>query len=219
MNTLKSHFNKVYPVFAATSFTGSCVIEEPKNAGKDALQQLSLTGLDGHSFPHELVAKTVPFATAAQKTIAKEKPVGVIRTDCDKVILFERDGQKYILFCELKSTFSPDEIAHAKDQIVGSWIKMRSLFQTLQNVNIDEYKPIGLIASFMPTDEILSMVSKNEDRKSSFAITLNANRKYSMPANKTNKYYHPLVVGDIDLFYLPVPDRLKTYTVDVNKIF
>lgn len=169
-------------------------------------------------FPHEFVAKSVPFATAAQNTLPKENPITVVRTDCDKVILFERDNQKFVMLCELKSTFCADEIAHAKDQIVGSWIKVRSLLLTLQDINIDDYRPIGLIASFMPTDEILSMVSKNEDRKSTFAITLNAKRKYSMPACKTNKYYHPLNVGTIDLFYLPVPGRQKTFSVDINTI-
>lgn len=218
MNTLTTNFNKAYPVFAATSFVNSCVVEEPSNIGKDALQQIELTGFDGYSFPHEFVAKTVPFATAAQNPLPKENPVTVIRTDCDKVILFERDGQKFVMFCELKSTFSANELAHAKDQVVGSWIKVRSLLQTLQNINIDDYKPIGLIASFMPTDEILSMVSKNEDSKSAFAITLNATGKYSMPANRTNKYYHPLIVGTIDLFYLPVPDRQKIFSVDINSI-
>ena len=88
----------------------------------------------------------------------------------------------------------------------------------LQGVILDEYKPIGLIVSFQPTDEQISALSKNYDMKSAFAIKLNAERKYHMPEAKTNKYFHPLNVGTIDLYYLPVPGRQKTYSVDINKI-
>lgn len=219
MKTLTINFNKAYPAFSSTAFTGSCKVEEPENAGKEAFRELILTGIDGYGFPHDLVANTESFAKLAQKTpLESGNHCDVMRLNCDKVVLFELNGQKYMLFCELKSTFSTDEICHAKDQIVGSLVKIRSLFHTLQGVNLDEYKPIGLIVSFQPTDEQISAVSKNYDMKSNFAIRLNADRKYNMPEIRTNKYFHPLNVGTIDLYYLPVPGRQKTYSVDINTI-
>lgn len=218
MNTLISDFNRAYPVYASTSFEGSCIVEEPDNLGKDALQQLVLTGFSGYGFPHELVAKTASFANSAQPLSSGEDSIAVMRLDCDKIILFERDGQKYMLFCELKSTFSADVIAKAKDQIVGSIVKMRSLLQTLQTYNFSEYKPIGLIVSFQPTEEQMNMVSKNEDHKSAFAVRLHSKKKYTMPSSRTNRYFYPLNVGDVDLFYFAVPDRQKSYKVDINSI-
>lgn len=219
MKTLTSNFNKAYPNFSSISFSDSCTIEEPENSDKDAFQELTLTGFNGYGFPHELVSNTVSFATSAQpSSLGDDNHCNVLRLNCDKVVLFEMDGQKYMLFCELKSTFSADEIGHAKDQIVGSLVKVRSLFHTLQGVNLDEYTPIGLIVSFQPTDEIISAVSKNYDLKSSFALRLNADRRYQMPKDKTNNYFHPLDVGTIDLFYLPVPGRQKKYSVDIKTI-
>lgn len=219
MITLATNFNKAYPDFSSIAFTGSCKVEEPDNVGKDALQELTLTGFDGYGFPHDFVAHTESFATSAQTSpLGDGNHCDVMRLNCDKVVLFELNGQKYILFCELKSTFSTEEIGHAKDQIVGSLVKVHSLFHTLQGVNLGEYKSIGLIVSFQPTDEQISAVSKNYDKKSAFAVKLNAERMYPMSEDKTNKYFHPLNVGTIDLFYLPVPDRRKTYTVDINKI-
>lgn len=219
MKTLTINFDKAYPAFSPEYFTDSCKVEEPENTGKEAFRELTLTGFDGYSFPHDLVANTVSFAKQAQKNLIKPgNHCDVMRLNCDKVVLFELEGQKYMLFCELKSTFSTDEIVHAKDQIVGSLVKIRSLFHTLQGVELDEYKPIGLIVSFQPTDEQINALSKNEDMKSVFAIKLNAERKYNMPEAKTNKYFHPLNVGTIDFYYLPVPERQKTYSIDINTI-
>lgn len=219
MKTLTINFDKAYPAFSPEYFTDSCKVEEPENADKEAFRELTLTGFDGYSFPHDLVANTVSFAKQAQENLIKPgNHCDVMRLNCDKVVLFELEGQKYMLFCELKSTFNTDEIVHAKDQIVGSLVKIRSLFHTLQGVELDEYKPIGLIVSFQPTDEQINALSKNEDMKSVFAIRLNAERKYNMPEAKTNKYFHPLNVGTIDFYYLPVPERQKTYSVDINTI-
>lgn len=219
MKTLTINFDKAYPAFSPEYFTDSCKVKEPENACKEAFRELTLTGFDGYSFPHDLVANTVSFATQAQKKLIKPgNHCDVMRLNCDKVVLFELEGQKYMLFCELKSTFSTDEIVHAKDQIVGSLVKIRSLFHTLQGVKLDEYRPIGLIVSFQPTDEQINALSKNEDMKSAFAVMLNADRKYNMPEVKTNRYFHPLNVGTIDFYYLPVPERQKTYSVDINTI-
>lgn len=219
MKTLKINFDKAYPAFSPEYFTDSCKVEEPENADKVAFRELTLTGFDGYSFPHDLVANTVTFADRAQNNLLRSgNHCGVMRLNCDKVVLFELEGQKYMLFCELKSTFSSYEIGHAKDQIVGSLVKIRSLFHTLQEVKLDEYKPIGLIVSFQPTDEQINALSKNEDMKSVFAIRLNADRKYNMPEVNTNRYFHPLNVGTIDFYYLPVPERQKTYSVDINTI-
>lgn len=219
MKTLTINFDKAYPAFSPEYFTDSCKVEEPENADKEAFRELTLTGFDGYSFPHHLVANTVSFAKKAQKKLIKPgNHCDVMRLNCDKVVLFELYGQKYMLFCELKSTFSTDEIVHAKDQIVGSLVKIRSLFHTLQGVKLDEYKPIGLIVSFQPTDEQINALSKNEDMKSAFAVMLNADRKYNMPEKNTNRYFHPLNVGNIDFYYLPVPERQKTYSVDINTI-
>lgn len=219
MKTLTINFGKAYPVFSPDYFTDSCKVEETENVGTEAFRELTLTGFDGYGFPHNLVAHTVSFAERAQNNLLTSgNHSDVMRLNCDKVVLFELEGQKYILFCELKSTFSADVIVHAKDQIVGSLVKIRSLFHTLQGVILDEYKPIGLIVSFQPTDEQISVLSKNEDMKSAFAVRLNADRKYNMPEVNTNRYFHPLNVGTIDFYYLPVPGRQKTYSVDINTI-
>lgn len=211
MDVLAKNFDKAYPALKSKRFDGGCSIVEPKNYGTAKFQKVTLTGIAGYAFPHEFMGKASSFADIANHT-------GVLTLDCDGVVLFEYDGQKYILLCELKSGYICDDIVHAKNQIIGSSVKMHGLLNTLQGFDRSDFKTVGLIVSFEPTEEQKTNLSKNEDRKSVFATRLQADRKYQMPAGKTNSFFHPLNVGDLDLFYLPVPDRNTTYTVDIRSI-
>lgn len=211
MNKLADNFNQIYPVFGATVFKGICSIKEPQNAGTKNFQEIRLTGFDGFLFPHELASKASSFPCTAQHK-------GVLTLDCDGIIFFENNGQKYILFCELKSSYVLEEIAHAKDQLIGSFVKMKSILSTIQGYKPDDYKPVGLIVSYEPTQEQLTNISKNDDKRSSFAITLNCNKFYSMPAYKCDKFFCPLAVGDFDIYYVAVPNRQTTYSIDINNV-
>lgn len=194
---------------AALPFEGTCNLDEHENDETDKFQRIVLTGLDGYVFPHELMGKASSFP-------GKAGHEGVLTLDCDGVLLFERGGQKYILICELKSSYTSERIIHAKDQIIGSCVKMRSLLSSLQGFDESEYKAIGLIVSFEPTQEQITSFTKNEGTKYTFLLRLQAEKKYSMPAARTNRFFHPLKVGDFDIYYVAVPDRQTTYTVDIN---
>lgn len=211
MEQLASNFDKAYPTFATSKFETCCKVEEPGNNIK-GFQRIELTGIDGITFPHELANKTSSFANISGHT-------SILKKDCDGIILFEKNGQKYILFCELKSTFSTEEIAKATNQLIGSYVKMKGLLSTLQGYDVNVYKPLGLIVSFEPTQEQLTAISKLDNSISFFAITLKHQRVYHMPEEKCKKFFHPLSIGDFDIYYVGVPDRQKTYCVDVNDIF
>lgn len=211
MKTVTDNFNKAYPDLASSSFTGTCCINEHDNGNTDKFQQAVLTGLDGYIFPHELMGRASSFASMSGHK-------GVLALDCEQVVLFEHNGKKYILLCELKSNYICENIVHAKDQIVGSSVKMKSLLSSLQGFDKSEYKIIGLIVSFEPTEEQITNITKNEGPKSAFAIRLQADKKYSMPAARTNRFFKPLEVGDIDLYYVAVPDRRTAYTIDIGTL-
>lgn len=211
MEVLKDNFNKAYPGLAATPFSGTCDINEYDNKGTNKFQKAVLTGLDGYIFPHELMGKASSFASMAGHN-------GVLALDCDQVVLFEHSGQKYILLCELKSSYTSEVIAHAKDQIIGSSVKMKSLFSSLQGFDKSEFKAIGLIVSFEPTAEQITNITKNDGPQSAFAIKLQAEKKYCMPTIKTNRFFHPLEIGDFEFYYVAVPNRKTTYAIDIRSL-
>ena len=211
MDKLANNFNTIYPGFASTKFNGGCSITEPENIGTNKFQKIILNSFDGFQFPHELAGKTSSFPS-----IAKHK--GVLQNDCDGIVLFEKSGQKYILFCELKSSYILENIVKAKDQLIGSFVKFKSLLSTLQGYKSDEYKAVGLIVSFEPTHEQLTDIGKNQDRGASFAIRLNSDKFYTMPADRCDNYFCPLSVGCFEIYYIAVPDRKTTFSIDINTI-
>lgn len=211
MEQLADNFNKAFPGMQSTPFKDSCRIEELENSEGSCFQQIEFTGFDGFIFPHELAAKASSFAQ-----IAKHK--GVLTCDCDGIILCRKDGQKYMILCELKSTYSSQEITHAKDQLIGSYVKMKGLLSTLQGYDCNEYKHIGIIVSFEPTQEQLTAISKLDNKASAFALSLNSSKTYSMPADKCNRFFHPLAVGDFVIHYVAVPNRNKTHSIDIGTI-
>ena len=211
MKQLAINFQEAYPDLAPKEFTTSCKITEPENAGTKKFQQIELTDFSGYYFPHELAGKASSFPR-----IARHK--GVLLLDCDGVTIFEKNGQKYILYTELKSSFILEEIVKAKDQLVGTHVKIKGVLSTLQGYDINEYKPIGLIVSFAPTQEQLTTISKNYDKRASFAISLSNMRKYHMPSEKCNQFYVPLAVGDFEIYYVGVPNRQTNYSISINEI-
>lgn len=211
MKQLAENFNKIYPNCGATMFNGICSIKEPENAGTRNFQEIQLTGFNGFLFPHELAGKSSSFPHIA-------KHDGVLNLDCDGIVFFEKNGQKYILFCELKSSYVLEDIVHAKDQLVGSYVKMKGILSTIQGYKSDDYKPVGLIVSYEPTQEQLTNISKIDDKRSVFALTLNHNKVYHMPAKRCNKFFCPLAVGNFDIYYVAVPNRQTSFSTDMNNI-
>ena len=70
----------------------------------------------------------------------------IFHLDCDGIILFEEDGQKYMFLTELKSTFDSKDISHAKDQIISSYIKFNMILNLVDFYNKEDYIVKGFIA-------------------------------------------------------------------------
>ena len=167
------NYNKAYHALPAIPFESSCKIKEPCNEVKDGkLCEVCLTGFNGYSFPHELPEKLSSFVKIATVMKADEGIKCVsgklsdgkehyLMKDCDGVIFFEKGGQKYMLFCELKSSYCSEEIFKAKNQICASYIKVKALMGTLQDFCLQEFMPIGMIFSYGPNPEEKTMNSKN----------------------------------------------------------
>ena len=64
----------------------------------------------------------------------------------------------------------------------------------------------------------MTNISKIQDNRSSFAISLNRNRYYIMPADKCDKFFCPLAVGCFEIYYVAVPDHKTTFSIDINTI-
>lgn len=209
--TLVDNFNKAFPDYEIADFYERTSIVEHSNDDNGKFKELEITGFKGFSFHEELAGKLTSFPN----TVGHK---GCLLKNCDGIHLFIYNGEKYLMLSELKSSFNTDEIAKAKDQLIGTYINLMAVLRTLQNFDSDDYHIFGVIAAYKPSDEDLSAISKREDKKSAFAIQLNANNKYFMPASRCLAYYHPLNVGDFTIAYVPVTYGADKYSIDILDI-
>lgn len=84
------------------------------------------------------------------KTDNKDEGRISFRRDCDGICLLEVDGRNILLIIEVKSGFNEIK-KKAFEQLVASYIKTRSILQSIEGYNPDEYEEIGLLVSYPPT--------------------------------------------------------------------
>lgn len=97
MKTLAISFGEAYPKFSPKWFEHSFTIEEPENAGKpNKLKSLRIYDVNGYVYPHELAKATSSFAS--RSTEGYSVVDYLLTKDCDQIVMFEREGQKYVAY-------------------------------------------------------------------------------------------------------------------------
>lgn len=71
------------------------------------------------------------------------------RRDCDGICLLEVDGRNMLIIIEVKSGFN-DIKKKGLDQIVASYVKVRSILQSIEGYNPSDYEELGLLVSYPP---------------------------------------------------------------------
>ena len=134
----------------------------------------------------------------------------------DGIIFAEVDGRKCLFVCELKSSFGVAQISHAKEQIVGTLLRLQAQLSILQSLPEWEYH--GVIVSYEPTGSQLVVASKLTSRDASFSRYLCAKKHKLISSSIANKYYAPLALPDVNIHYVAVPDRQNEYQVDLREL-
>lgn len=146
----------------------------------------------------------------------------LLTKDCDGIFVTEKEGKRYLFLCELKSRFIVKEIVSAKDQIIGSYLKIHALLSLLQDYKQEEFEIRGIIASFSPTDEMLSFMSKkmeNDRGAIQFCYNLNRDSIYQIPKDSCLCYYKPLCMNGITIHYIPIQNKSSEFTVQLVDLF
>lgn len=71
------------------------------------------------------------------------------RRNCDGICLLEVNGRNILLIIEVKSGFN-DVKSKGFDQIVASYLKVRSILQSIDGYNPTDYEELGLLVSYPP---------------------------------------------------------------------
>lgn len=220
MGLLINNFNKLYPSFAATKVNGVCVINEQETEDTaHNFRQLTIGGFNGWQFPHELPKKATSFYNMSQEMVFPEQEChGVVRLDCDSILCVEEDDKIVFYVCELKSSYIQSNIVKAKDQIVGSYIKLCGMLSLLQGYDKDKIEICGIIVAYESDAERISGMKCIDDPRTRFCISLYDKLIYNMPRRRCEAFWHPLALQDIKFKYVKVPYAHKNYTIDFSLI-
>ena len=214
MNQLCNEFGKIFPNYAPQPMNGKYLCEEQEHPGNpNTFRHFTLNQVEGYSIPNTLVKDDSSiFVKAGTKDLLRE--------DCDGIFLTEQEGKKYLYLCELKSTFSTQQITKAKNQLIGSYLKLHSLFSLLQAYHPEEWIVKGIIVSFAPDTETVNLLSKNREQNKAydFCFCLHRDKKYTMPAANCQQFFAPLNLPELTLHYLAVPGEQKEFSVNFGDL-
>lgn len=186
-------FNLLYPNYKANSFTGKCMIADPNCNPITDFLELTVSGCDGALFPLNFASDSIGFYDKA----GSRDPM---KFNCDGVFWTKYHGKNYLIVCELKSSFVPDNIFHAKEQIVGTLLRLNSKFHILQTQ--PDWEVHGLIVSFLPSSERLVNVNKLHGAFAKFASYLYVQKHKDLDKSICDKMYYPLQVPNFRIHYL-----------------
>lgn len=136
-------FNKLFSKYNMTYEKNSVTINETTNEAK--VKSITWQNSCFQNFDTHLAKDMTSFFQIA-------KASDLFYDDCDGLILFNEDGQKYMFFNELKSTFDSREIYHARNQLISTYLKFNLLFHLLQGYDPNDYIVKGFIFS-LPADK------------------------------------------------------------------
>lgn len=154
--------------------------------------------------------------------------------DCDGITLFEDKERRYMFLTELKSSFD-NRIAEAKHQLLSSLLKINLLLTLTPGWEIEKTVIKGFIVSPRPGEAKASewkrdyrrhvnSARRHEFRKEAFFGQLLTLADRRLPLTLTPEASHHLgpchlgaraVPPRFDLYYIPVPDGAKSYTLPV----
>lgn len=216
MRRLIEEYNKLFPAFASDGVVvRDYTFDEVNNKDKkDTFRRLTVNGMDGIVIPSVMVKEDTSF-------FQKSGSSDILKEDCDGIFFTEQDGRKCIYLCELKSTFSTQQINKAKNQIIGSYLKLHSLLSLLQSYDANEWTVKGIITSFVPDEEQRAFLLRQKergDKLGGFCYNLYRDKKYCMSKMACGTFYAPMNVPELTLYYVSVPDRKPEYAVDFKAL-
>lgn len=213
---------KIFSKYASTGyFQNSLTIRESDPQAK--VKEVIWTNADFQNIDQQIVKDMTSFFQTAQTE-------DIFHDDCDGIMIFEKDGQKYLFFSELKSTFDSHDIYHAKDQIISTYLKINLVLNLLPNYKTEDYMVKGFIFSYPPQRSYLYDLNKMQryavgskyKTESEFILDLCYNSTCTTLTPLSCHKLKGLPLGDrgifraIEIHHIQVPKNENSITLDVR---
>lgn len=142
------------PEFIDLSTSTQIEIEENQNLGSDNFKKLKL-----NSHASCIVIKDLLLKNSNNSYYGANAPK--LNLECDKIIITEIEGKKYVLLFEIKSSFCSG-LSNGIPQLRASCFKIQSYLNCIDGFYIDDYIFHAILASWKPTTEQLTKIRKKE---------------------------------------------------------
>lgn len=217
-----SNLKTLFPNYQMEYFPNSVLITEKSSTAK-------IKGLKWiNSYFQNIDTKVVKDLTSFFQGCGAPE---VFNWDCDGIIIFEEDGCKYVFLSELKSSFSSQDLYHAKDQLISSYIKLNMILHLLPGYRKQDYVFKAFIAILPPNMNYIRDLHKQ--------LLCNRGSKYKTEAEFTDELYSSsgkclklratecdklkqLPLGDnclfneLEFYLIEVPHNNSSISVDVH---
>ncbi len=209
MEQTLEEFNQLYQKFAVTPLDGSCEIVEIAPASPRDFKKLTISGVEGYVFPRE-------FAGASTSFYSKASCQDPMTFNCDGMFFSEFEGRKCMFACELKSNFATQQLFHAREQVIGSLLRLKAQLSILQTK--PEWELHGVVVSYAPTIAQLTGVNKLDGNEARFSRQLCSRHHLDIKGAKASSFYRPLAIPDFTIHYVAVPDFQTEYSIDLQTL-
>lgn len=208
MDKVITEYNRLCPKYKALPCEGTCEITEPNPRNASDFRLLRISDCNGYVFDRELASASTSFYTKA------ESPA-LMKANCDGIFLSNFEGRNCLFCCELKSGFSTEDIFKAREQILGTLVRLRSIFSALKESVVWEFH--GIIVSYEPKEEQLVALSKLTNNEARFAQSIYSNKHKNIKGDKAAPFY-PVAIPDICIHYVGVPRKKPEYVLPLQAI-
>lgn len=224
MAPIHKDLNILFPNSNSSYNKGSVRISE--NDDKAKVKEIFWINSNFHYIDNSLIKNIKGFFNSCGSS-------SILCLDCDGIIIFQHNYKKYIYLSELKSTFATENIFHAKDQLISSYVKINMILNLLPNYNKKDYIFKAFIFSLSPDKDYLIelrrelMMSPNIGNyltRSIFTDELCSQKpnKYILkPTNCMKLKGLPLgsncLFNELEINYISIPSGSTSIKIDVTK--
>ncbi len=137
---------------------------------------------------------------------------------CDGVLIIEQKEQKYIVFIELKSDYTKENIRKAERQLCASYLHVMVLLNCLNDFDLHQYKKCGIIISHPIDKETITRIQKTSNvnkkltRYEKQCLAFASSKPKNFPISKTYSLLGKLPIKDCLCF-----DTLPTFHFNINQ--
>lgn len=227
---LDDFLKAVVPAYATNKLVGVCTVREQDSGA--TLKSVEWSNGSFVKIDHDMSKDMTGF-------FDKAKSPEIFRYDCDGVIFFEENGRKYMFLNELKSGFSTQELYHAKQQIISSFLKTNMLMHMSNTYHIEDFIVKGFIFTRSPKQDFLINLYRGDIARGDSAkmaeyhlatkmlvddtsdrFAKNITRIFMKPTEFTCLRGLPLgdrgIFKQIELYHVIVPPSVSDYAMDVQ---